>query len=333
MSDTGWNARAFRPTLEKETDMAPIDVELKINDDNPATSLETADQASADGMFELYVQYTEVGDETEAQKWLRKAAAQGHCRALAVLGAFFIDEDERLSHEMRAAELGCDQAQVNLGLWYLHYQVNYYEPEEYMPKDYAQAVFWLTKAANMGNMDAQLKLGQMYLEGQGVPQDDDIAFVWIRKSAEQEHEWANYDLGMMYLEGRGVSQNDEEAAACFMKGARLGDLDATYQLGVMYLEGRGIGQDDGEACFWIRKAAKLGYSDAQALLGEMLELGHATPRNPEEAAEWLSKAAYEGDEDAQVRLDRLLCSGALDRGTRDTLALLGRDPVLRRILH
>jgi TPR repeat protein len=93
-------------------------------------------------------------------------------------------------------------------------------------EDYMQAAFWLTKAAEQGNMDAQLKLGKMYLEGQGVPQDDDVAVAWIRKSAEQDHEWALCQLGWMYLEGQGVPQS-AEAADFFLKAAELGDFDAT----------------------------------------------------------------------------------------------------------
>jgi TPR repeat protein len=315
-----------------EHEMEPIGEALMTNDDNLTALLGGANQTDAEGLFELYIQYREAGDETQADKWLRRAADQGHCRALGVLGAF-VDEDERLAHELKAAALGCDEAQYNLGMWYMHYLVADYEPEEYIPEDYAQAAFWLTKAANLGNKDAQLYLGLLYLEGQGVPQDDDIAFDWIRKSAEQELVLAYYELGMMYLNGRGVPKNNEEAAAWFLKGARLMELDATYQLGLMYLEGRGVVQDDKEACFWIRWAAKWDNREAQALLGEMLELGHATPRNPEEAAEWLSKAAFMGDEDAQIRLDRLLRSSVLDAGTRDRIDLIDRDPVCRQILH
>lgn len=307
--------------------MAPIDEVPKINDDKLARPLETADQASPDDMFELYIQHRESGDEAEAGKWLQRAAELGHCQALTVLGTC-IDGDERLAHELKAAELGCDQAQYTLGLWYLHYV-----DTDYVPKDYAQAAFWLAKAAEQGNMDAQLKLGLMYLEGQGVPQDDGVAVAWIRKSADQGHEWAYSQLGMMYLEGRGVAQSDQEAAACFLKAAKLGDFDAPFQLGMMYLEGRGVPQDDEQACHWIRVSAENGFRDAQALLGEMLALGQVTPRNLLEAAEWLAKAADMGDEEAQIQLDRLRRSGMLDRHTRDALDLLDRDPVCRRILH
>jgi len=317
------------PTIRyyMEHDMEPVDEALMINDDILTASVDTADPTDAEAMFELHIQYREAGDETKAHKWLHKAAELGHCQALTKLSAR-ADGENRLALVLKAAELGCDQAQYDLGLWYLHYTST-----DYVQKDYAQAAFWLEKAAEQGNMDAQLKLGLMYLEGQGVPQDDDVALAWIRKSAEQEHEWAYSQLGMMYLEGRSVSQSDEEAAACFLKAAKLEDFDATYQLGVMYLEGRGVLQDDEQACFWIRKAAEMGGRDAQALLGSMLELGHATPRNLNEAAEWLAKAADWGDEDAQIRLDRLLRSGVLAERTRDRIDLLSRDPGAGRILH
>ena len=302
-----------------ENDMELVDEALMINDDILTASVDTADPTDAEAMFELHIQYREAGDETEAHKWLCKAADLGHCDALTKLSAY-ADGENRLALVLKAAELGCDQAQYDLGLWYLHYMNT-----GYVQKDYVQAAFWLTKAAERGNMDAQLKLGKMYLEGQGVPQNNDVAVAWIHKSTEQDHEWAYYQLGVMYLEGKGVPQCDEIAAACFLKAARLGDFDATYQMGVMYLEGCGVPQDDEQACFWIRKAAEMGDRSAQAQLGSMLELGHATPRNLEEAAEWLAKAADWGDEDAQIRLDRLLRSDMLD--------LLVRDPGAGRILH
>ena len=39
--------------------------------------------------------------------------------------------------------------------------------------------------AEQGNAAAQFNLGQMYFEGEGVPQDDDEALKWYRLAAEQ----------------------------------------------------------------------------------------------------------------------------------------------------
>ncbi len=53
--------------------------------------------------------------------------------------------------------------------------------------DYASAMRLFRLAANQGDPEAQISLGFMYAEGQGVPQDDAEAVRWYRKAAEQGH--------------------------------------------------------------------------------------------------------------------------------------------------
>ena len=43
----------------------------------------------------------------------------------------------------------------------------------------------ITTAAQSGDPAAQSTLGQMYAQGKGVPRDDAQAIVWLRKAAEQ----------------------------------------------------------------------------------------------------------------------------------------------------
>ena len=70
----------------------------------------------------------------------------------------------------------------------------------------------LHKAAEQGNVDAQLALGDMYHNGEGgVPQDDKEAVNWYRKAAEQGDAEAQYNIGMMYQKGEAVSQDYKEA--------------------------------------------------------------------------------------------------------------------------
>jgi len=51
--------------------------------------------------------------------------------------------------------------------------------------DKKEAVKWYRLAADQGNADAQLFLGGMYNEGQGVLQDYKEAVKWYRLAAEQ----------------------------------------------------------------------------------------------------------------------------------------------------
>ena len=80
--------------------------------------------------------------DTEAVKWLRKAAAQG-------------DAD----------------AQFNLGLMY--------DMGEGVPENDAEAVHWFRKAAEQGDADAQFYLGRIYFLGEGVTEDFTLAYKWF----------------------------------------------------------------------------------------------------------------------------------------------------------
>jgi uncharacterized protein len=56
-------------------------------------------------------------------------------------------------------------------------------------------------------MPAQLSLGGMYYNGQGVRQDYTEAAKWTRKAAEQGYTPAQADLGVLYWNGQGVQQD------------------------------------------------------------------------------------------------------------------------------
>jgi TPR repeat protein len=92
-------------------------------------------------------------DKTEAMKWFRKAAEQGHLDAHTFLGDMYFQGDG-------------------------------------VPQDCAEAVEWYRKPAEQGDDVAQFKLGEMYEEGKGVQKDMTEATKWIRKAAEQGHEYA-----------------------------------------------------------------------------------------------------------------------------------------------
>ena len=52
-------------------------------------------------------------------------------------------------------------------------------------RDYARAVKWYRKAADLGFSRAQSNLGQMYSKGRGVPQDDAQAHMWYNLAASR----------------------------------------------------------------------------------------------------------------------------------------------------
>jgi Skp family chaperone for outer membrane proteins len=76
----------------------------------------------------------------------------------------------------------------------------------YTAGDYEQAVAPCTKAAGQGDGEAQLNLGKMYHNGQGVAQDYQQAFKWYSSAGSQGYADADsqYFLEKMYYHGKGA---------------------------------------------------------------------------------------------------------------------------------
>ena len=93
-----------------------------------------------------------------------------------------------------------------------------------------EAVKWYRKAAQQGDVLAQINLGWMYQNGKGVLQDDAEAVRWYQKAAQQGNAKAQTSLGWMYQNGRGIPQNDLEAIKWYTRAAAQGDILAQYRL-------------------------------------------------------------------------------------------------------
>ena len=89
----------------------------------------------------------------------------------------------------RAAVRGDEGAQFNLGWWY--------EKGDKLPRDYAKAVYWYEKAAQLGNVDCLQLLESIYRDGRpGVPRDIERADYW-------REEYAKYKDMLKLLENLG----------------------------------------------------------------------------------------------------------------------------------
>lgn len=138
----------------------------------------------------------------------------------------------------------------------------------YESRDYATALR-LFKADD--GPDSCYLLGIMYYKGEGVTADKAEAVKWLRKSAEKGNVRAAYNLGMMYDKGDGVPQNLKEAAVWYRKAAEKGHVQSQFNIGLMYTNGEGVPKDRKEAVKWLRKAAKKGHPNARKLLDVMGE--------------------------------------------------------------
>jgi hypothetical protein len=209
-----------------------------------------ADQGNADGQADLGSMYSTghgvPQDYAEAVQWFRKAADQGHAGSQALLGFMYEkgqgvpkDDAEAAKWYRKAADQGIAGAQVMLGSMYEEDRIQHESggssmtPENTVryltDKDYARSILqqekenqqadraeaakWYLKASEKDNARAELSLGNMYANGQGVAQDDTEAAKWYRKAAEQGDQNAQQILGWKYEQGKGVTQDFVEAYA------------------------------------------------------------------------------------------------------------------------
>ena len=172
-------------------------------------------------------------------------------------------------------------------------------------QDYRKALEWFQKAAEQGESDAQYNIGYMYTNGYGVEQDYQKAFEWFMKAAEQGNANATNNIGYMYENGYGVEQDYQKAFEWYMKAAQQGNIEAQYNIGNMYFNGMGIEKNYEEAFSWMEKAALQGHTPAMTGLGICYYYGYGVKRSKDTGRSWVNKAAIMGDEYAKETLQRM----------------------------
>jgi TPR repeat protein len=139
---------------------------------------------------------------------------------------------------------------------------------------HADAARILTPFAKQGTSSAQHRVGLMYFYGQGVPEDEKQAVFWLRKAAEQGNVDAMFEMGNAFLLGNQaaklVADPDREAALWYFQAASAGHAVAQYHLGLLFLAGKGVVQSQKEAVTWFNKAAAQGHAEAKRAAGQVV---------------------------------------------------------------
>ena len=242
-----------------------------------------AEQGHADAQFNLGSLYYQgwglPQDYKEAAKWFRKAAEQRHVYAQVTLGTIYaegiqgvIEEDypQALMWFIFAAAQGDMEAMEFrdvLATRMTPTQITEAQKmaREFKPEDaYAKLLRELKTLAEQDDAAAQLRVGLMYYNGQGVLQDYAEAMQWFRKSALQGNPFAQSNVAYMYEKGEGVPQDYVEAARWYRQAAEQGNAQAQFTLGYMYEKGLGMQQDEVRALMWFYLAAAQGDVKAKA---------------------------------------------------------------------
>jgi TPR repeat protein len=186
----------------------------------------------------------------------------------------------------------------------------------------------LRKAAEQGEAEAPIALGDAYYNGEGAKQDYKQAISSYRKAAEQENPVAQGKLGLMYSSfkqlvrtihsGEGLEQDFEKAIAWYESAA---DQVTDKQLTDFGLSKEGLrllkralrntkaAQGDVKAQDALRKAAEQGEAEAQIALGDAYYNGEGAKKDYKQAVSWYRKAAEQGNPVAQKKLGLMYSSG------------------------
>ncbi|MHA1566164.1 MAG: hypothetical protein ACTSX7_12695 [Alphaproteobacteria bacterium] len=125
------------------------------------------------------------------------------------------------------------------------------------------AVALFRHAADLGNADAQNRLGLFYAHA--LERDYATAATWFEAAAGQGHPQAAYNLGVLSLGG--TVDDPQGAAEYFGRAAAAGIALAQYDLALMYAKGEGVPLDLTLARQWLTAAAGNGIPEAQFAVG------------------------------------------------------------------
>lgn len=196
----------------------------------------------------------------------------------------------------------------------------------YYHGQYEKAYIYAERLSKEGNPRAQEVLGELYLEGLGVPQDTYKAVDWLKKSANQSNAEAQNLLAKIFRD----EKNYKESVYWYQRAVENGHKDAPNDLAICYEKGWGVAKDLHTAHTLFSLGAERGDDIAMYNLG----LDAAREKHYRAAAEWYQKALKSpGNFCAAHDLGNLYAKGLgvqADRNKASTLFTQSAKLLLRR---
>lgn len=244
------------------------------------------------------------------------------------------NNEEFISDLEQALNLGNTKAGILMADYYLSLQSDRDKLEK--------AVDIYRKFAQIGDRDAQTKLGFMYEYGLGVPVNFGNAQTWYTLASEQNQHVAQYLLGRLHQLGRidkepdytsakrlyeknahsfspsavalgfiydTVDDNYELARYYYQMAANQGDKIGEYNLGLIYEQGKGVPTNFQYASKIYKNAVEKNHIKAKVQLAGLYLTGLSKEYNLAEAIKLYQLASNDKDRDAQYQLGLMLETG------------------------
>lgn len=259
-----------------------------------------AEQGNATAENDLGIMYSAgegvSRDKEQAAKWYARAAKHGSSQAMFNLGGCYYNGDGVGENELMAyvwfllgqdagnpiADAAAKRSAATMpGETGDAYQriSEMYEKGDELPKDDAQSLRWLKRAADKGP-GAKVVLAMRYLSGPEAPQHYSEAFDLCKAAAAVSPVYppAINCVAQLYRRGLGVNKSPSEAIKWYQKAAPR-NAQAAHELAGMYATGEGTKVDRPEAFVMFFQAALFGLKDApQEALAVWQQMGKSERR-------------------------------------------------------
>ncbi|EUC66154.1 chitin synthase activator (Chs3), putative [Rhizoctonia solani AG-3 Rhs1AP] len=228
----------------------------------------------------------------------------------------------------KAASLGDTAAMYKLGMIFLQGQLG--QPKS--PRDAIPWLRRAAEQADAENPHALHELGLLHEQpgSQIVVHDEAYAKDLFTRAAQLGYVRSQFKLGTAYEYGQLTCPVDpKRSIAWYTKAAQKGDPEAELALSGWYLTGSEgvLKQSDSEAYLWARRAANKGLSKAEYAVGYYAEVGIGLKVDVEFAKRWYMRAAAQGNKRAMARLTDLKRAGnrRVGVGARPTRAQANKE--------
>jgi uncharacterized protein len=191
-----------------------------------------------------------------AIEWMRKSVViDQNADHMAVLAVALLStggsHEEALQWSQKAADKGSTKGMEVLAMARLSGEMG-------LPKDTALAEKLLTTAAQKGDADAQLSLGQFYITGVFGPHDAAAGVRWLQTAADAGSAKAQGTLAYFLITGKeGVPVDAARGVALARKAMASNEMLGHYAMGVAYVTGVGVAENPSEGWYQISLAQRM----------------------------------------------------------------------------
>ncbi|CAM0137443.1 hypothetical protein VKS41_003195 [Umbelopsis sp. WA50703] len=196
--------------------------------------LKSANSGDVDGEFQVALMLSNGHgvsvNRKEAFEWYTKAASKGHKTAQFSLGLFYSKGLEGIPLDLSKAQVLFQKAATQD----LPVAINALSKLLMKQKKFEEAIPWLQKGSDFGDITSMRELAILYGKGVGVEQDKRAAFKLLETCAKAKDTQALFMLATYHHEGMPVEQNLEMALKLYKQAVAQGSSLAVYGIAQIY---------------------------------------------------------------------------------------------------